>query len=817
MIQLWPVMLRTARLVSGFRRATPSPEALFEFETNLQDLLREAGRLIVQWTVNHLEPEDLFPQKMPPLFLWDGEYYRRRKKFPLRRLHCLFGPITLRRFYYQPLERCGRGLFPLEIQLGIVTGTATPALADTVARLAADLTQRQTLDRLRQQGVAWGTRTLRKVVAAMADSMSEHRHQAQVQSLLSWLSMAAAGKGPRRFVLSVGRDGVMIPIVKSQKYKEAAAATVSVMDRWGRRLGTVYLGQMPEAHQTTLGDDLTRLLKDVRSCWEGPLPRLVYVTDCGHHPTVYFEEVLSRMIHPRRPGEYLDWEWVVDYYHACQYITKLGEAMKPVSGMMWMDFADEYDFNRRTRQEPPQGVNRDTFGDARDYPDHHALTIGDLCFVALGQIVNRRFAATRYQPSGGLIVSSPTYSEALRKVAIADWAGLKEERHKRLLTDDFTTPDHVGRRIGAYLRLSFYYPDTVERLVLHELAKPTFDVFAINDFCRNTLYKTPDEGERQRKYDRFIRERGSVYSVGVMDQLFDDLDRLEAHKRGALSPPLTEFATQPREMLIQLFGKPTDVKSADRPDVDSVSESERARLIGALIHDDSTKIGDVVKQLFLESPDDGYFAPACLRCLASRGYSDFLVEQLSTMDVANPEVKYLHKKCIEAISTSREESVRDKLREIVETTRNASYFMAAIPAVDDADKELVFGCARDLLEGLPEDTDQGEALLKMIGERYPDRAKPLYKAFLSTGSTKRSKTMCDVLWYGNEMSPELLAPLLDDTRPLDGFSIPMRVCDRAAQAISHTSEKISFDSDWSTTRKDQQIEKIKEYCRPKDR
>jgi hypothetical protein len=242
-------------------------------------------------------------------------------------LNCLFGPIALRRFYYQPLERCGRGLFPLEIQLGIVAGVATPALADTVARLAADLTQRQTLDRLRQQGVLWGTRTLRKVVAAMADSMSEHRHGAQVQSLLSWLSRAAAGKGPRRFVLSVGRDGVMIPIVKSQKYKEAAAATASVLDRWGRRLGTVYLGQMPQAHQTTLGDDLTRLLEDVLSCWEGPLPRLVYVTDCGHHPTVYFREVLSRMTHPQRSMEYLEWEWVVDYYHACQYITKLGEAI----------------------------------------------------------------------------------------------------------------------------------------------------------------------------------------------------------------------------------------------------------------------------------------------------------------------------------------------------------------------------------------------------------------------------------------------------------------------------------------------------------
>jgi hypothetical protein len=155
-------------------------------------------------------------------------------------------------------------------------------------------------------------------------------------------------------VLSVGRDGVMIPIVKNQKYKEAAAATVSVLDRWSRRLGTVYLGQMPEAHQTTLGDDLTRLLKDVLFCWEGPLPRLVYVTDCGHHPTVYFKEVLSRMIHPRRPSEYLQWEWVVDYYHACQYITKLGEAIfgKGRAATAWARK------QRRVLKEKPSGVFR---------------------------------------------------------------------------------------------------------------------------------------------------------------------------------------------------------------------------------------------------------------------------------------------------------------------------------------------------------------------------------------------------------------------------------------------------------------------------
>ena len=204
---------------------------------------------------------------------------------------------------------------------------ATPALGDLVARLSADLTQRQLLDQLRQRGVFWGVETLRKMTQAMAELMSEHRHPAQVQQLLMWLNEAASSTGPRRFTLGVGRDGVMIPIVKCDKYKEASAATASVLDRCGRRIGTVYLGQMPEPGQTTLSQQLTQLLTDVLKSWQGPMPRLTYVTDCGSHQTEYFEQVLSRMCHPCRPGELLPWEWVVDYYHACQYITQLAEAI----------------------------------------------------------------------------------------------------------------------------------------------------------------------------------------------------------------------------------------------------------------------------------------------------------------------------------------------------------------------------------------------------------------------------------------------------------------------------------------------------------
>ena len=161
--------------------------------------------------------------------------------------------------------------------------------------------------------------------------------------------------------------------------------------------------------------------------------------------------------------------------------------MKPVSGMMWMDFPDEYDFNRRIRKTAPVGVNQDHFKSDKDHPSEHTVTVGDLCFVALGQIVNREFNAVRYQPTGGLIVSSPTYSESLRKTILADWRTLSAESHKRLLIDDFLKPDHEARRTGAYLRLAFYYPEAVEELVVNELSKPTYDVFVIEETFAATV------------------------------------------------------------------------------------------------------------------------------------------------------------------------------------------------------------------------------------------------------------------------------------------------------------------------------------------
>jgi len=325
-LRLLPVITRIAQLIVAFRAAEPTPAACYHFETQLHATLRDLGRIIVEWTYNHLEPDDR--HLMPNHLLWDGVWYRRRTKTPNRALATLFGTITLWRYLYQPIHGIERSIFPLEIRLGLAAGRATPALAERVARAATDATQGTLLaDLKRDHDVAWSAATLRAVIAATWEGMAPQAQAAQVARVLAWMEQAHTSRGSRKPVLAVGRDGVFVPIRGDESYREAATATLSVYDRAGRRLGTVYLGQMPESGQETLSDQVTRLITAVLSPWPNPLPRLAYVTDAGYHQTQYYERVLKTMRHPCRPAERLEWEWVLDYYHASEHIHQLSATL----------------------------------------------------------------------------------------------------------------------------------------------------------------------------------------------------------------------------------------------------------------------------------------------------------------------------------------------------------------------------------------------------------------------------------------------------------------------------------------------------------
>jgi hypothetical protein len=326
---LQAALQRVEELVETYRRGPVSPLSTAQFEKDLQQATREVARVTAEWTYNQVEPADV--RDLPPQVRFENSTYRRLYKKTPQSVSTLFGTVTLRRLGYRATPDQGEPiLFPLCRSLGMVQGT-TPALLERVAVYLAESgsTQKQTLKRLRgDHGVAMGVKRLRQLCERVSAAMEEQRAEVQVEQILRWLQQAQASRGRHRPVLSAGRDGITVGIrIKGCSiYEVAAVGTLSVYDRRGKRLGTVYLAHMPESGQGTLSTQLTELLVEVLRKWQGPLPRLCYVTDAGDNETTYYQKKLRRLRHPLT-GRRLKWIWVVDYYHASERISTMADAL----------------------------------------------------------------------------------------------------------------------------------------------------------------------------------------------------------------------------------------------------------------------------------------------------------------------------------------------------------------------------------------------------------------------------------------------------------------------------------------------------------
>ncbi len=320
---------RIAPLLTKFLNRPITPEATLEFEQELQKVIRELGRELMEWTLNAAEPEDADDQ--PHDAKVDGGGYRRlRDKTPNSDVATTFGRMTLWRRGYRSWSRDdGESLiFPLERQLGLVEKT-TPAMAGRIARRMAEAgaTQGTVIQWLRQEhNVAMGVERLRGLCEQVSSSLEEQRESFQVAYLLELLAQAQSSSGRNRPVLAVGRDGVTFHV--QGVYEVGSTATISVYDRSGRRLGTVYLAQPSEAYQTTLSAQLTSLVRKTLAGWNGPLPRLCYVTDAGDAETQYYRDVLRWMRDPNKPWQRLQWIRIVDYFHVSERIATMAQALR---------------------------------------------------------------------------------------------------------------------------------------------------------------------------------------------------------------------------------------------------------------------------------------------------------------------------------------------------------------------------------------------------------------------------------------------------------------------------------------------------------
>lgn len=327
------------RVVESFFEKPCSPTTVYGLEKELEKAGRELLRRMVQWAFNHLEGCDT--SVLPKHVEFEVGSYTLIKKKTRQNIWTRFGQISMWRYGYRStIKGHDPSIFPLAKVLGLIHG-ATPGLAKEVGRLLGEggMTQNRTTKTLGIDfGIHFGVKKLRQIAGTIAQMMEDERQEAQVERLEQLLKQSNKSAGSHKPVIAVGRDGVTlgIRIKYGRLFEVATTGTVTVFDRQGNRLGTVYLAHVPEPNQPTMNRKLTRLLEELLARWKGPLPRMCYVTDAGDNETSYYKEVLRRMKHPVT-GKPLSWIRVVDFYHASIRVWEMAGLFfgKGIRGTTW--------------------------------------------------------------------------------------------------------------------------------------------------------------------------------------------------------------------------------------------------------------------------------------------------------------------------------------------------------------------------------------------------------------------------------------------------------------------------------------------------
>ena len=162
-----------------------------------------------------------------------------------------------------------------------------------------------------------------------------------------------------------------------------------------------------------------------------------------------------------------------------------------LNGPRW-DFTAVYDYRNYNDNSLP------LWSKTRRNPTEHnsgsyTVLVGDLCYVALGRIVNRRLYVSGPDFGNGMMylgiffmeVNSPVHTPALAEATRADWGNLSKEGFAAALKEEAITRDSPDARnkpgqpwkppvdrIGALIRLLYYFPLEGSNVAEALLARP---------------------------------------------------------------------------------------------------------------------------------------------------------------------------------------------------------------------------------------------------------------------------------------------------------------------------------------------------------
>jgi len=274
----------------------PLTRSLLDTEHAILQALNDAGRLATTEALHQFDTDG------SPLQVGNQRY---TSKGPEPKTYQTpYGEATVARHVYQSSQG-GATFCPLERDARIIL-TATPRFAQLVSHKYAEMAGARVVADLEGNH---GRKTSLNVVQRLADAVGSVAQAKEEQ----WHYATPALDEPVRSI-SVGLDGTCMLLVEDG-YRQAMVGTVSLYDRDGERLHTIYVAATPEYGKETFYGRLGREITHVQQLY--PQARLTGVADGASDNWEFL-------------GQYTQ-DSCVDFHHATGYLSGASKAAAPTS------------------------------------------------------------------------------------------------------------------------------------------------------------------------------------------------------------------------------------------------------------------------------------------------------------------------------------------------------------------------------------------------------------------------------------------------------------------------------------------------------
>jgi len=211
-----------------------------------------------------------------------------------------YGVVSVDRHVYQR-GGGGKTFCPMDDGARIIK-KATPRFAKIVSHKIAHGATAQVMEDLEQNH---GRSCLKATLQDLATYVG-----AVVQTKEETWSYATPELAGKVATVGIGVDGTCM-LICDQKWREAMTGSISLYDKHGERLHTIYVGAAPEYGKEAFFERMTREIVHVKSL----------------HPRAYFVGIAD--------GARSNWDFlgphideeVLDFYHASQYLTSAASAI----------------------------------------------------------------------------------------------------------------------------------------------------------------------------------------------------------------------------------------------------------------------------------------------------------------------------------------------------------------------------------------------------------------------------------------------------------------------------------------------------------